>query len=223
MTKQTLTELAQGLWAKREAKFLSTIECALTILRAQNDLPETEVELNRCLYFCLLTASRSLYPDEVVAPISECNNQPDPNDDSRANREFKRPDFQWVYLDRYEPDARHSSKQFVLECKRLGYPTRRGWFLNRNYSDHGIQRFRDPKWGYGQQAPSGAMLGYWQSMNQKDLFAEVTDICHSHSIPALLLVGTWNCAGVTKFEHTLTRPFEISPFRLFHLWIDLRA
>jgi len=109
-----------GLWAAREAKFLATIALALKKLRAIPELPESEVELNRPFYFCLLEASRELYPDDEVAPVAEGNNQPDPDDEARAKRELKRPDFQWVYLDRYEASARHSSKQFVVECKRLG-------------------------------------------------------------------------------------------------------
>ena len=223
MTKNSLQQLVQGLWAARKAKCLSIIECALSLLQAENDLPSAEVDLNRRLYFCLLEASRSLYPNDLVAPIYESNNQPDSDDVARASRECKRPDFQWVYLDRYEPNPHHSSKQFVLECKRLGVPTRRDWVFNINYANNGIQRFLDPTWGYGRRAPSGAMVGYWQSMDEIDLLHEVNDACRNQSIPALILVGSWECGGITKFEHSLNRPFELSPFKLYHLWIDLRA
>ena len=223
MTESSLKQVVQGLWAAREAKCLSIIECALSLLRAQDDLPSAEVDLNRRLFFCLLTASRALYPDELVAPISECNNQPDIDDDARACREIKRPDFQWIYLDRYEPDPHHSSKQFVLECKRIGMAVRRDRIFNVNYSDHGIRRFCNPKLGYGKHAPSGAMLGYWQSMNEVDLFREVNDACQTRSVPALFLVGSWNCEGITRFEHSLIRPFNVSPFKLYHLWVDVRA
>jgi hypothetical protein len=74
------------------------------------DLPEAEVDLNRRLYFCLLLATRELYPNEDVSPSSECNNQPDPDDEARTVREQKRPDFQWMFLDRYESDPHRSSK-----------------------------------------------------------------------------------------------------------------
>ena len=77
MRVRTLRWLTNKLWATREAECLSIAERALTMLRESADRPETEVELNRRLYFYLLTASRELYPDEVIAPIAECNNVPD--------------------------------------------------------------------------------------------------------------------------------------------------
>ena len=223
MKVRTLHRLAEKLWVEREARCLSIIERALSMLRESDDLAETEVELNRLLYFYLLAASRELYPDDVIAPIPECNNQPDPDDEARARREQKRPDFQWIYLDRYEPDPQRSSKQFVVECKRLGKPPRSDWILNANYSDNGIRRFCEPEWGYAKQAPSGAMLGYWQSMEGKDVLREVNEGCCRRSIPNLVLVGPWSSEGVSKFEHDLERPFQISPFKLHHLWIDLRS
>ena len=222
MKAQTLQLQAHKLWATREAKCLSIIERALSLLRQADSLPETEVELNRLLYFRLLTASRELYPDDEIAPIMECNNQPDPDDEARARREQKRPDFQWIYLDRYESDAQRSSKQFVVECKRLGKAHRADWVLNVNYTNHGIRRFRDSEWAYAKRVQSGAMVGYWQSMERKEILREVNEGCHDHSLPDLLLVGARNPKGTSRFEHIFERSFEISPFRLHHLWIDLR-
>jgi hypothetical protein len=222
MKVRSLRRLTNKLWAIREARFLSIAERALTMLRESDDPPETEVELNRRLYFCLLTASRELYPDDVISPVMECNNQPMADDESRANREQKRPDFQWVYLDRYEPDPRLSSKQFVMECKRLGNAPRRDWILNVNYSEYGIVRFCDPEWAYAKQAPSGAMLGYWQSMEGKEVLREVNDGCDHRSIPKLVFMGCQGSKGIKRFEQNLVRSFPISPFKLHHLWIDLR-
>jgi hypothetical protein len=212
-----------GLWAMREARCLSAIERAFTHLRQIQTLPETEVELNRHLYSCLLTATRELYPDEEIPPLLECNNQPDLDDHARARREQKRPDFQWAYLDRYESDPQQSSKQFVVECKRLGKPPRHDWILNANYINNGIARFRDPEWAYAKRFASGAMVGYWQSMDETQLLNEINQSCSASSFPALILQGTWNHGGASRLQHTFTRTFEISPFRLIHLWIDLRV
>lgn len=118
-----------NLWVVRETRCLSIIKRALSLLRQRHDLFKTEVDLNRLLYSCLLTASRDLYPEDEIAPIMECNNQPDLDDEARAKREQKRPDFQWIYLDRYESDPQRSSKQFVIECKRLGKALRADWIL----------------------------------------------------------------------------------------------
>lgn len=211
------------LWAERESRCLTIIDRALVLLSEEGDLPETESELNRRLYFCLLAATRELYPDDVVAPISECNNQPDLDDEARSMREQKRPDFQWVYLDRYESDPGRSCKQFVVECKRLGEPCRVDWVFNVNYVDHGIRRFRDRRWAYGQRFASGAMVGYWQSMGECQVLDEVNERSRMNSIPELVIVGAWNMRGVSRLVHVFDRPFPLSPFRLHHLWLDLRG
>jgi hypothetical protein len=199
---------------------LAILERALLLLRTEQGLPEAEVDLNRHLYFCLVAASRELYPTDPVAPISECNNQPDLDDESRAAREQKRPDFQWVYLDQYEPDPKRSSKQFVVECKRLGEPCRADWEFNVNYVRHGICRFRDPKWAYAQRFRSGAMVGYWQSMEPTKVLTEVNEEARRNSLPDL--VPTSSPAPGDRLEHTFERSFEASPFHLRHFWVDLR-
>jgi hypothetical protein len=213
---------SRGLWAKREGRCLAILCRALASLQQEDDLPEAEVDLNRRLYFCLLSASRELYPKEEIAPIQECNNQSDPDDEARAAREQKRPDFQWIYLDRYESDPRRSSKQFIVECKRLGKPQRADWVLNLNYVQHGICRFRDPIWGYAKRFPRGAMIGYWQSMDARQVLKEVNDEARKKSLPDLILVGNWKSKEANHLEHAFERPFDISPFELRHLWIDLR-
>ena len=217
-----LQRLADRVWATQETRFLKIIECALLKLRSAGSLPESEVDLNRLLYFHLLTASREICPESMVAPMAECTNQPDPDDEARSTRERKRPDFQWAYLDRYEPNPHLSSRQFVVECKRLGVAPRSDWILNCNYSINGIERFRDPNWAYGKRAWSGAMLGYWQSMGGVELLDDVNNICHARSIPPLLLVGRLAPRMVSKLEHTFVRPFRNSPYRLYHFWVDLR-
>jgi len=210
------------LWSGREAKCLSIIERALHLLRQEPAFPVLEVELNRRFYFCLLSASRELYPDDEIAPILECNNQPDPDDEVRARREQKRPDFQWIYLDRYEADLQRSSRQFVVESKRLGAATRADWILNLNYINNGIHRFREPGWAYGKLAPSGAMIGYLQSMQPDEVLREVNTECREKLFPDLVLVGDWTLGATSRLEHVFDRPFQISPFKLHHFWIDLR-
>jgi hypothetical protein len=214
---------SRRLWAERENKCLATLDRALMLLSLSPDLPESEVELNRRLYLCLLAANRELYPENDIAPVTECNNQPDPDDETRIAREQKRPDFQWIYLDRYESDPHRSSKQFVIECKRLGEPSRADWVFNVNYVNYGVGRFRDPKWAYAQRFPSGAMVGYWQSMDEAQILNEIHDESRKSSLPDLVLIGHWNLGGVSRLEHVFDRPFEVSPFRLHHLWIDLRV
>ncbi|MBY3108927.1 hypothetical protein HFO68_30885 [Rhizobium laguerreae] len=211
------------LWRTREEKCLAIIARALVIFRQRESFPLSEVELNRELYFCLIAASRELYPDDEVAPVTECCNQPDPDDDARARREQKRPDFQWIYLDRYEADPQRSSKQFVVECKRLGNPPRADWILNLNYIEHGVTRFRHPDWAYAKRAESGAMIGYMQSMTSPAILTDINAECRSKSFPELAPASTWVAGGTTKLDHAFERSFEASPIRLHHFWIDLRG
>jgi hypothetical protein len=222
MTQSGPSLLSLHLWVKREARCLSILERALVLLRNSQEHSESENELNRRLYFWLLMASRELFPESDLAPVQECNNQPDPDDEARAKREHKRPDFQWVFLDRYELDPERSSKQFVVECKRLGNPPRAEWILNLNYANHGIKRFKDPEHAYAKRFASGAMVGYWQSMEAPQVLEEVNEEAHKSDLPDILLTGSWESSGVSHLEHTFERPFDISPFRLRHLWIDLR-
>jgi hypothetical protein len=213
---------SRNFWAKREAKCLVILEQALLSLRKESNLPEAEVELNRRLYFCLLQASRKLYPSETVAPVQECNNQSDVDDKARATREQKRPDFQWIYLDKYEPDPNRCSKQFVVECKRLGCPPRTDWVLNANYVNHGVRRFKDEQWAYAKRFPTGAMVGYCQNMELDEILTEVTSEARKHLIPDMTLIGKWKARAVSQLEHSLDRVFAVSPFKLCHLWVDLR-
>ncbi len=210
------------LWRTREAKCLAIITRALVLFRQRDSFPESEVELNRELYFCLIAASRDLYPDDEVAPVTECCNQPDPDDGARARREQKRPDVQWVYLDRYESDPQRSSKQFVVECKRLGDPPRADWVLNLNYIEHGIARFRHPDWAYAKRAESGAMIGYMQTATPPAILAIVNAECRNQLLPDLTPASVWVVGGTTRLDHS-ERNFEISPIRLHHFWIDLRV
>lgn len=213
---------SRNLWARREAKCLAILERALLLLRMKADLPEAEVDLNRWLYFCLLKASRELYPDDDLSPMTECNNQPDPDDEARSAREQKRPDFQWIYLDKYESDPHRSSRQFVVECKRLGKATRADWVLNSNYVNHGVCRFRDAQWAYAKRFSSGAMVGYWQSMEAEEILTEVTGELRKNSLTHMVRKGAWRPFAVSNLEHSFGRSFEASPFYLRHLWVDLR-
>lgn len=217
------TLLSANLWARRQAHFTRVVIRALELLRELAPEGE-ETTINRQLYFCLLKASRELDPEGVhPAPLTECCNQPDPDDIVRATRENKRPDFSWTYLDPHEPDAARSSIQFVLECKRLGRPTRSDWILTKNYVEHGIQRFVDPHWAYGKRFPSALMIAYWQSLSGEELLTVINCLLEEKGLTSISLSGRgWQICCITELSHMLVRTFPQSPFQLIHFWIDLR-
>lgn len=214
---------SRNLWARRTTRFLAILEKGLLLFVGQEDLESAEVDLNRRLYWCLLQATAELYPAEPCNPSLECNNQPDPDDEAGNIRELKRPDLQWVFRDRYEPDVRRSSMQFVVECKRLGLPLRADRVLTTDYVEHGIRRFIAPEWSYAKRFPSAAMVGYWQSMEADDVLREVNEAGAKRRISVLALGKQgWQVRGVSKLEHSFERSFPVSPFQLRHFWVDLR-
>jgi hypothetical protein len=68
------------------------------------------------------------------------------------------------------------------------------------------------------------MIGYIQNMNPSDILDEVNVCAAGHSIPRLLLsVDGWKENGVSRLDHSLDRPPELStPIDLRHLWVDIR-
>lgn len=216
--------LSTNLWKKQQTHYVCAFLRALQLLQEFPSLPNEEVALNRTLYFCLLKANRELDPEGLYPPpVTECCNQPDPDDSARTARENKRPDFQWGFTDPHEPDYQRSSKQFVVECKRIGVPPRSDWILNENYVEYGLRRFVDPSWGYAKGSPAAAMIGYWQSMDGEALLLEINSAAERRGLEHIALaISGWKIAAITVLGHVVLRSFAISPFRLDHFWVDLR-
>lgn len=215
------------IWWNHERRVLRIFERALELLRAENDLNVCEDSLNRRLYRCIKKANAKLLKQNegVESPVMyEANNQPDADDEQRAQREDKQPDFQWGLTDQSEEDPLRQDKYFVIECKRLGEPVRKSWVFNKNYVERGILRFVCAEHGYGRSAPSGAMVGYIRSMTSQDILNEVNGHATRASLHGVILSGDgWVDKGVTRLEQQLDRPkVPPTPFSLRHLWVDLR-
>lgn len=218
--RENLHEATKRFWQQRVDKYLSVIDLALTLLQKTKNLPEREPDLNRELFFYLLEAKGNLCHEDVWIINPESKILPDPDDQQRSESENKEPDFQFISHDIYESDHRRSQKAFMLECKRLGRRTSSGF--NKKYSHEGVERFRHPKWKYGKDSASGAMVGYWQNMDGRDVLREVNKGCEAISLPKLVLVGKWCSAKPTRFKQILKRGFKFSPFTLHHFWVDIR-
>lgn len=214
-------------WERHVSHAIEVLLAALAILQSKEGLAQSEIDLNRELYFCLLEANRQqwiLGKGFDHPPISEAKNPPYPDDEHRAKRESKIPDFQWGLIDHTIIDPRHSARYFVFECKRLGKPPRADWVLNENYVENGIKRFMTEEHGYAKGEKSGAMIGYIQSMDVKDILKEVNMAAKIASIPLLSFSkDNWHKQGTYNLEQMLIRPFALSPFLLMHFWIDLRS
>lgn len=211
------------LWERHEQRVLHVLRSALHRLR-KTFADGGEPELNRELYMCMLevNAVNKRSGGEWVdgAPIWESRNQPTPSTEGSAS-ERKIPDLQWQYFDHQEPDARRGVRSFVIECKRLGSPSESGWNFNVRYVNDGVGRFIDPGWRYGKDVTTGAMVGYMESLSFTQILVEINGALDPRGLPALAPPPD-SGGPLIELEHSFNRPFEIIPFRLVHLWIDVR-
>lgn len=202
------------LWERHERRCLEVLIGALLRFRLDRT-DESEGELNRRFYLCLLEAARDIERrDDVELPVvvPEGQNPPLLSDQARAAREFKRPDFYWAYHDHDGPEP---ARQFVVECKRLT-PASRRWVYTDQYVEAGIARYTSEAHGYGKAAPSGAMVGYVQTLGVGTAEAHVNAALETSGLPRL---GRSPApSGLSAFTHDLQRTFPHSPFRLRHFW-----
>ncbi len=215
-------------WDRHVELVLTVLVRALAILQSRVGSTDSEISLNRELYLCLLDANREVYASTGEAfdhaPTPEGKNPPDADDLQRVLREDKIPDFYWGFIDHSAINPRSGVRNFVIECKRLGKPTRADWVFNENYINHGVLRFVTKVYGYAKGEKEGAMVGYVQSMDFGDILIEVNRTATGVSVAELEGPdGGWQLGGTSNLHHNLTRPFKISPFYLQHWWVDIRS
>lgn len=222
MKTKSLLNRKDEFWKKFEASIMEVIQLALDILSKREELPEQEDDLNRVFYECLVEANYKLHKNDrgrESPPMYEARNQPFHDDKKRTAREHKTPDFQWPITDISETDPAKSSKQFVLECKRLGTPTGT-WIFNENYVHNGVKRFVSEEHGYARGVKSSAMLGYVQSMEVFDILSEV-NVCIS-KIQQNHLQKTGNKELTVFMSHEVKLEYSNDRLRLEHIWLDIK-
>ena len=138
---------------------------------------------------------------------------------SNASSNRSLPDLQWQIVDDQAPSARRGVRSFVVECKLLGARSSTGRNLNRLYVTDGVRRFASTKRQYGRDVRTGAMVGYMQSSTPGQILAGVNAALRREGIVALALPTNANLRPIVM-GHGFDRPFKITPFRLFHFWID---
>lgn len=219
MSGPLITDLP--LWERHEQRVLTILRSALQRLQAKGPLAGDERALNRELYGCILDVNaenqKSGGPWFDHPPSPEGENPPTPDTEGTAS-ERKIPDLQWGFIDHQSPDPRRGVRNFVIECKRLGSPSNSGQVFNELYATAGVRRFADPQYRYGKDVNSGAMVGYVQSLTPSAIIVQVNGALQRDRLPQLGL-PTQTGGTLTEIDHVIHRSFEISPFRLFHLWI----
>jgi len=212
------------LWERHEQRVLGVLRTALSRMRNTSHRGD-ERALNRQLHGLLRQVNKEntdsdsdLWVEQM--PILEARNPPTPHTRGLPS-ENKIPDLQWRYEDHQEKNPLLSERVFVIECKRLDNSPSRGSKLSRLYVDKGVLRFAHTDWRYGKDVASGAMVGYVESHTLQNIVAAVNRKLIHHQMPPLTLPQPAR-SPLTEMKHTFDRSFAISPFRLIHLWIDIR-
>lgn len=186
---------------------------------SDKDPGESEPSLNRKLYRSVIDIyhrrrKRGEYAPDF-APAFDAPNPPLAYEFSPS--ENKRPDLRWDLVDHLTA----SVQSFAVECKRLRSKSDAGWRFNRSYALHGVARFAALEHQYGANMASGAMVGYWQNMTRSAVLAEINDALDSIGLPRIEFGGD-SPGHLSRADQTLNRPFGKSPYRLQHLWLDMR-
>ena len=227
MTQPRISQL--HTWKNYKANIFIVIREALLILQARPDLPDVEADsrrhsLNRELYQCFVEACWRKKLSSIYCPTPEAKSLPYKGDLTPPERENKIPDFQWSIID-HSASLESCERHFVLECKRLGMPSSPNWKLNENYVLNGICRFITAPHEYGKGDDACAMVGYVQNMTLDDILDEVNQAINAQTITISQIPTPpkgWQEKGITELEHTLERPFPITPFQMYHFWVDIR-
>lgn len=231
MSQPRISKLS--IWENHEKRVIEVLLLALSLLQKKTNLVLHQINedaLNTELYFCLIEANRILHRQHFSKgfdhpPTPEGQNPPDVDDELNDPRKKKRPDFYWGYIDHQEPDPRLCARNFYIECKRLGKPLRKEKILTNLYVENGIRRFITEEHAYSKREKSSAMVGYIQNLEIGTILSQVNEAMELFSEPMAAIECDkegYKDGGVSQLSHILERPFPISPFRLYHFWVDLR-
>lgn len=212
-------------WPNYERAVLDVFAEALVRLAHEPTLEQGEEPINLRVYW----KARQVHLEYLHAKRSfpfviefDSTNQPEPDDQADSRRLKKRPDFACALTDAQATDFTRSQIRYLLECKRLGQ-AEGAWVLTKNYSEHGVLRFRKTEHSYAKGCSSAAMIGYVQTLSNDDVLRQVNDHATVHAIPSLCKAATaWAAKAVTRLtQEPVTREFAEDPIVLRHLWVDL--
>jgi hypothetical protein len=212
--------LRKDTWESWEKSVLEIFSMALLELISEKTLPEKEDGLNRMLSVIVRKCKREwciANNRELQGhPIYHACGQPSSKHRIKQPKENKIPEFTWGFTDYLEEVER----DYIVECKRLCQDK---YHYCKEYVTSGIKRFVEKEWSYGYGCKSGLMIGYIQEMEFEDILYWVNYYARKHSFAPLTLEGQWQTEDISRLENILDRPrVPVSPFKLVHLWADLR-
>jgi hypothetical protein len=203
-----------------EQSIFSILELALNLLENADEVTD-ELQLNERLATCISAANYQLLQSGEggldFLPSYDGHQYPDETPlNGEANR--KRPDFTWSWQDAASPTYDEATREFTVECKRLGDVA--GSVFSHRYVDDGILRFVSTSHEYGRLGARGVMVGYVQVLGKPAILATVQARAESHELAPLTPEGELE-GRIARLVHHLDRTFGESPFELVHLWVDV--
>ncbi len=219
-----LTDLQ--IWPNHVKRVLDVLSLALDKLARQDTLPRREKDLNLTFSACVRSANSELRRNGrgvEWGPSFDSIKGRYPEDECNPPDADKRPDISWSMYDLEEPDPERQERAFDVECKRLGEPTSKTWILTEQYVIGGVRRYTSSTHRYGRYATDGAMVGYVQNASLQGLLDEVNSYSRKHGLPEIMLSEDgWQADSTSRLRHRLCRKDMPSPYKLVHLWADLR-
>lgn len=212
--------LKQEFWKEWEQDVIAIFTLSLIELLKKKPLPEYENDINRLLSQIVRKVRKDWMKNnnkEIQGhPIYHAKGQPQEGETIKQTSENKEPEFTWGFTDAIND----IDTNYHVECKRLCDTLSH---YCSEYVVNGIMRFIEKEWSYGIGCESGLMIGYIQNSDHTSIFNSVNSYNKTNSVPNLILKGKWEIGTVSSLENSFDRPeIKISPFKLEHLWIDLR-
>ncbi|GBG55903.1 hypothetical protein SPFL3102_02842 [Sporomusaceae bacterium FL31] len=205
---------------RHEQVILSVLRDALTNLIALKKFDEDSYEDDITVEL-INEIHKELMPVETsFTVVFDCKNQPIPGQPRDLEREKKRPDIQFQWVNHEAQSYMERQSEYIVECKRL----RSGKTWNKDYVKKGIKRFIHAEHGYAKGSESAAMIGYIQNSEPDSILNDVNCTLEEVSHPPLVKSQeNWIARGVARLYHSVYRT-EILPcnFTLNHLWADMR-
>lgn len=215
------------LWQKHETIYVGLF--CLALQRLSEYISDTADEDTISEQLCpvlneICFEENQAHNREISVPDWEKPVQPTTLKELKGGKIKKRPDFTCKLINTFAACAEEYELQLHVECKRVGNPTSGSWKLNENYVVNGIKRFDCDSHEYGKRAPSGIMIGYVISMSPMRIVSEINGHQKKHCPHNPVLTFNFRKKNVREgFQNLNRKNVRPNHFKLFHLWVDLRA
>ena len=227
MPRQKIPKDLTMMWAKQERLYIDVFIKSLNRLEAKTFIKSDEAKIS--LFLCPILSevcSEESIKKGITIPAPDWEKPIQPTNVDELNKcEYgKRPDFTCKIVNPFVSNRDAREICLHIECKRLGEAPSKSWNLNKNYVKKGVVRFDSIEHNYGKSAVSGIMIGYIESMLPDQILKEVNFYIKKYYGNGCPIMYKCTHGKVQKLYQQLKRKNILPmPFKLTHLWIDLKV